>query len=80
MTPAENHNLKAGQIVEEIIRPTIEAGGSFLSVLVLLESVITGTILFGVKDGGDDPVLKMLFKHVRERLKQIRNERKAENN
>jgi hypothetical protein len=42
---------------------------------VLLESVITGVILFGVKDGGDKPVLNLLFKHVLKRLADVRKKR-----
>lgn len=80
MSSAEFHNRRAGEIVEEIIRPTLEAGGSFFSVLVLLESVITGVLLFGVKDGGDDPVLAMLMQHVRDRLAEIRSENRGKNN
>ena len=80
MTPGEIHNRDAARIVDQIIRPTLESGGSFLSVLVLLESVITGVMLFGVKDGGDDPVLAMLMQHVKDRLTAIRAGKKAELN
>ena len=80
MTPGDIHNRDAAHIVDEIIRPTLEAGGSFLSVLVLLESVITGVMLFGVKDGGDGPVLAMLMEHVKDRLTAIRAGKKAEMN
>ena len=75
MTPAEDHNERAIKIADSIIRPTLEAGGNFLSILVLLESVIAGVLLFGVKDGGDRPVLDMLFKHVLKRLRSIRKKR-----
>ena len=78
MTPAEIHKRDAAKIVDSIVRPTFEAGGEFVSVLVLLESVIVGVMLFGVKDGGDKPVLEMLTKHVATRLKQIRRDRKRE--
>jgi len=75
MTP-EEHNERAVKIADDIIRPTLEAGGNFLSVLVLLESVITGVLLFGVKDGGDRAVLDLLFKHVLKRLTVVRKKRK----
>jgi hypothetical protein len=75
MTP-EEHNERAVKIADDIIRPTLEAGGNFLSILVLLESVITGVLLFGVKDGGDRPVLDLLFKHVLKRLAAARRKRK----
>lgn len=69
MTPAEEiHNRDVGRIVESIIRPTMEAGGEFTDILVILESVIVGVLLFGVKVGGDKPVLNMLTKCVKRRL------------
>lgn len=68
----EIHNRMAGQIVASIVKPPLEAGGSFTSVLVLLESVILGVMLVGVKLGGDEKVLDEVVKHVKERLAEQR--------
>ena len=40
MTPAQIHNRNAAAIVQQIIKPTLDAGGEMTDVLVLLESVI----------------------------------------
>jgi hypothetical protein len=39
------HNRIVGDIVRSIVQPPIEAGGSFISVLVVLESVTLGVLL-----------------------------------
>jgi hypothetical protein len=57
MTPQEIHNRDVGEIVRAIIKPTLDAGGEFTDVLVMLESVILGVMLFAVKTGGDELVL-----------------------
>lgn len=48
MTEADRttlHNQLAGDIVRQIVKPMIEAGAPFSSVLVLLESIVTGVLL-----------------------------------
>ena len=69
---AELHNRLADQIVASIVRPPLEAGGQFTEVLALLESVIVGVILAGVKVGGDEIVLDEVVLHVKERLAEHR--------
>lgn len=69
---SELHNRLAGQIVAAIVKPPLEAGGSYTDVLVLLESVILGVVLTGVKLGGDETVLDEVMLHVKERLAEQR--------
>ena len=57
MTPAQIHNRNAAAIVQQIIKPTLDAGGEMTDVLVLLESVILGVMFVSVKLGGDEIVL-----------------------
>lgn len=68
----ELHNAIAGRIVASIVRPVMTKGGDFASVMVLLESVITGVILAGVKLGSDETVLGEIAERVKERLAEIR--------
>lgn len=80
MTPAEIHNRDVGDIVKAIIMPTLNAGGDMTSVLVLLESVIVGVMLFVAKVGGDEPVLDKLTENVKARLEEQRAKNAAKNN
>jgi hypothetical protein len=66
------HNVKVGEIVKQIVKPTIESGGDVKDVLVLLESVVAGVLLFAVKVGGDEKVLDVLTDGVRLRMAEIR--------
>lgn len=66
------HNALAGQIVASIVRPPMEAGGSFEDVLILTESVILGVILTVVKLGGDEIVLDTVIERVKQRLAENR--------
>lgn len=66
------HNRLAGQIVASIVKPPLAAGGTETDVLILLESVIVGTVLAIVKLGGDEKVLDVVIERVRERLAEIR--------
>lgn len=66
------HNRLAGQIVASIVKPPLEAGGQFTDVLVLLESVIVGVLLMGVKLGGDEIVFDSLMERVKGRLAELR--------
>jgi len=68
----EIHNRIANDIVKAIVKPPLDAGGQFTDVLVVLESVILGVILVGVKLGGDDKVLDEVVLHVKERLAKAR--------
>jgi hypothetical protein len=72
MTPTDIHNRDIGPIIRAIVKPTLEAGGSYTEILVLLESVITGVMLFAVKPGGDDVVLEQLVDGVKCRLAEHR--------
>ena len=71
-TQADLHNRLAGQIVASIVKPPLETGGTETDVLVLLESVIVGTVLAIVKLGGDEKVLDVVVDRARERLAEIR--------
>jgi len=66
------HNAMAPKIVRDVIRPTIEAGGDYTDVLVVLESVIVGTVLTATKLGGDETIIHTLFEGVRQRLAEAR--------
>lgn len=72
MTQSELHNHLAGSIVASIVKPPLEAGGQFTDVLVLLESVVVGVILMGVKLGGDEKVLDTMVAAVKARLAEQR--------
>lgn len=72
MTPAEIHNRDAGKIVSEIVKPTLDAGGDMVQVLILLESVVTGVLTVAVKFGGDNFVLDTFIEGVRQRMAEIR--------
>jgi len=51
----ELHNKLAGEIVASIVKPVIDAGGTMPEVLVVLESVVVGTLLAVTKwDWKDD--------------------------
>lgn len=66
------HNILAGKIVSDIVRPTIGVGGTIPDVLVLLESVVVGVLTLAVKIGGDNHVLDIFEASVRERMAKIR--------
>jgi hypothetical protein len=65
------HNRLAGQIVASIAKPPLEAGGTVIDVLVLLESVVAGVLVVAVRTGGDNIVLDAVIDGVRDRAKQI---------
>jgi hypothetical protein len=71
-TQSEIHNRIAPEIVKSIVRPPLDAGGSMTDLLILLESVILGVVLMGVKLGGDDKVLDLVVERVKERLAEQR--------
>ncbi len=66
------HNELAGQIVAQIVRGPIAAGGTTADVLVLAESVLVGVALATIKLGGDDKVLDVIFERARARLAELR--------
>lgn len=71
-TAHEVHNAVAGDIVRQIVKPTLAAGGDMVDVMVLLESVVAGVMMMAVKLGGDDKVLPKLVEGVEERLAEAR--------
>lgn len=71
-TPHQIHNRDAGDIVKDIVRPTLEAGGQMTEVLVLLESVVVGVVLMAVKLGGEEIVLDQVIDGARKRLAEQR--------
>jgi hypothetical protein len=68
----ELHNRIVGDIVRSIVKPPIEAGGSHVDVLILLESVVVGVCAFAVKMGGDEKVLDVVIDGARGRLAEMR--------
>ncbi len=66
------HNRLAGDIVRQIVKGPLDAGGDVTDVLVLLESVVSGVLLTFAKLGRDEIVLETLTKGVSERLAKIR--------
>ena len=71
------HNEQAPKIIAEIVRPTIVEGGTATEVLVLLESVIAGTLAtLELMEGGHgsfgrDVVLAALMAGACERWAEI---------
>ena len=78
MTPiqSELHNRLAGQIIASIVKPPLEAGGSVTNVLILLESVIVGTVLACTTLGGEEIVLDKVVDRAKVRPAAIRRLRK----
>jgi hypothetical protein len=72
MTPGELHNQIAAELVSTIIREPVACGGKMSDSLVLLETVIFGVVLFGVKFGGDETVLNSVVDNVKRRLAEHR--------
>jgi hypothetical protein len=68
----ELHNQKAGEIVRQIVVPMLSQGGDFVQVMVLLESVIAGVIMIGVKVTGDKIAVESLVNGVNARLAELR--------
>lgn len=65
----ELHNQLAGEIVKSIVKPPLEAGGTFADVYALLESVIVGVMLV---DGGNEDVFDELMRMAKERMLTLR--------
>lgn len=66
------HNRIAGEIVASIVRPPVDAGGSYTDVLVVLESVVVGVMLVVAKLGGDEVLLDTMVKGAKQRLAELR--------
>jgi len=71
-TPSDIHNELAGPIVAAIVKPIADAGGTYEDVLVLLESVIAGVVLFITKPGGEGPVWEALHVGVGARIRELK--------
>jgi hypothetical protein len=71
-TQREIHNRLAGELVKTIVETPIEAGGKMTDVLVLLESVVTGVLTVAIKMGGDDSVIPIFNKNIKDRMAYIR--------
>lgn len=71
LSPHDIHNATAGPIVAAIVKPTLKAGGGMPEVLVLLESVIAGTLVTICKLGGDEIVLDAVMDEVRDRTREM---------
>jgi hypothetical protein len=79
MTPAEVHNHHAPLIVESIIRPVLEAGGDTTDIMVMLETVVSGVLLFAVKDNdgcSDEKVTALLLECVKDRMAVFRKKQR----
>ena len=72
MSQTDLHNMLAGETVAAIVCPPIAAGGDFVNVMLLLESVILGVYLAAVRLGGDVPVWDVMSERIKERLAEQR--------
>ncbi|MGO4722194.1 MULTISPECIES: hypothetical protein [unclassified Inquilinus] len=70
----EFHNRHAKQIVEQIVKEPIAAGGTMSDVMVLCESVLVGVVLGCFQLGSDVKVLDLIVGRVKERLAKVRLE------
>jgi hypothetical protein len=75
---AELHNKVAGPIVESIVRPMIAAGGQGQDILLLLESVIVGTMLVSSSPSHDGAMLARLHQRAERRVADARAKMKAD--
>jgi hypothetical protein len=71
---AELHNRLAKQIVEQIVKEPIKAGGTMSDVMMLCESVLVGVVLGCFQLGSDVKVLDLIVGRVKQRLAQIQLE------
>ena len=69
---AELHNRVARQIVAQITKEPIAAGGTLSHVLTLFESVMVGVALECLQLGSDAKVLDLVVGRAKERLAQAR--------
>lgn len=66
------HNRLAAEIAQTIVKAVYQAGGEGPGVMVMLESVVSATLVTIVKPGGDDDVVTHFAQQVRERLAHLR--------
>ena len=71
---AELHNRLAKQIVDQIVKEPIAAGGTMSDVMMLCESVLVGVVLGCLPLGHDVKVLDLIVGRVKERLARARLE------
>jgi hypothetical protein len=71
---AELHNRLAKQIVDQIVKQPIAAGGTLSDVMMLCESVLVGVVLGCLPLGHDVKVLDLIVDRVKERLTRVRLE------
>jgi hypothetical protein len=71
---AELHNRLAKQIVEQIVKEPIAAGGTMSDVMMLCESVLVGVVLGCFQLGSDVKVLDVIVGRVKQRLARARLE------
>lgn len=72
MDQTELHNRLVGEIVKQIVKTPIDAGGKMSDVLVILESVIFGVVMMAFKYDYNEAVLDALINGVRKRLRAER--------
>jgi hypothetical protein len=71
------HNELVVPIIKALAKPVVDAGGDIADVLILLESVIAGVVVFTTRQwptttATDDLILDTLMNGVRRRLKDYR--------
>lgn len=69
---AQLHNRLAKQIVSQILREPIAAGGTLSDVMMLCESVLVGVILGCFELGSDVKALDLIVDRAKERLASVR--------
>lgn len=76
MSQSELHNELAGKIAAAIVKPPLETGGGWPDVMVLLESVVLGVMLYGhtkFENFDDNVALDLLRNGVKHRLAEQRS-------
>ena len=68
------HNRVARQVVAQIINETKAAGGSYLDLLVICESVLVGVVVECFRLGHDSKIIELLFTAAKARLAKVRLE------
>jgi hypothetical protein len=76
---AEMHNKIAGEIVASIVKPMVDIGGNGSDILLLLESVIVGTLLMTTKPEADGKILSLVLKRAELRVTETRAKVKSDN-
>jgi hypothetical protein len=68
----ELHNRLANQIVSQIVKEPIAAGGTMSDVLMLCESVLVVVVLKCFEPGSDVKALDLVVSRAKERLAKVR--------